>query len=34
MNIKTHIKDANLVWETLPTHYFEGPYVGNGNIGG
>ncbi len=33
MDIKTHIKNANLHWDTLPTHYFEGPYVGNGNIG-
>lgn len=33
MDIKKHIKEANLKWDTLPTHYFEGPYVGNGQVG-
>jgi len=33
MDIRTHIKNANLKWDTLPTHYFEGPYVGNGRVG-
>lgn len=33
MDIKTNIKNANLKWGTLPTHYFEGPYVGNGQVG-
>ena len=33
MDIKTNIKSANLKWNTLPTHYFEAPYIGNGQVG-
>ena len=33
LHMKNRIKSANLGWKTLPTHYFEGPYIGNGNIG-
>ena len=29
----SRIKGANLSWNTMPTHYFEGPYIGNGNMG-
>ena len=29
----TRIRSANLVWDTMPAHYFEGPYIGNGNMG-
>lgn len=29
----TRIRNANLRWSTMPTHYFEGPYIGNGRMG-
>ena len=33
MNFTERIKSANLNWDVMPTHYFEGPYIGNGNMG-
>ncbi len=33
MDTKAKITNANLLFDTLPTHYFEGPYIGNGNMG-
>lgn len=33
MDIISRIRKANLSWNTMPTHYFEGPYIGNGNMG-
>ena len=29
----SRIRKANLSWNIMPTHYFEGPYIGNGNMG-
>ena len=33
MDIKKHIRDANLHWDYLPKEYFDAPYVGNGTVG-
>lgn len=33
MDIKEKLHKANLLWNTLPTDYYNAPYVGNGSIG-
>ena len=33
MDIISRIRKANLSWTTMPTHYFDGPYIGNGKMG-